>query len=100
MEKSLRNAATTSATAAAVIATKLAMPARRAVSPRRSPTSGRNSAMAPKTREYAVRASARTRAKLPKKAIEEESHILPESLPGRKRPIHLESLADGPNKRL
>src|SRR5436305_6614886 len=70
MEKSLRKAAVTRITAPINTAPKLAMPARRAVSLSRSePGCLRISAISPARNEYALKASASRRTKLPNSAM-------------------------------
>jgi hypothetical protein len=81
-EKSLLNAAHTSAKAAAVVATKLPIPARRAVSANRSgetrlrlPVASCLRATAPATSVYPLRARAKRRAKLPKVGMADPSIV-------------------------
>src|SRR3954471_11624639 len=70
MEKSLRKAEVTRTTAPTNTAPKLVMPARRAVSLSRSePGCLRMSATSPARKEYALRARARRRTKLPNSAM-------------------------------
>src|SRR5208337_2944584 len=72
MEKSSLNAATTRTIAANSTAANVAMPARRAVSPRRAEAASLpNNAKKPARKEYALRPSASSSAKLPIRDIRE-----------------------------